>query len=180
MQTQLSFAVLRGPHSRWKLLQNYFRLHSRYRYREILFSNYFRYEFGQTVLTTGRAIHGPMPVSGKLSTNFQRHWSIQISLKARQRGHCSTRLSPEIHMDQWSGSVFVGDWYDWTTGGPNDGNEWRKYRVVPRVYPLHPLGFACFSRVGSKGAFRLPGATWDRFRCTVESLPGQPRFLLTD
>ena len=25
---------------------------------------------------------------------------------------------------------------------------------------------------GSKGAFRLPGATWDRFRCTVEPSPG--------
>ena len=38
--------------------------------------------------------------SGKLLTNFQHHWSIQISLKTRQRGHWSIRISPEIHMDQ--------------------------------------------------------------------------------
>ena len=49
MQTQLFFAVLRGPHSRQKLFRNYFLFHNRYRYREISFSNYFRYEFGQMV-----------------------------------------------------------------------------------------------------------------------------------
>ena len=43
-------------------------------------------------------------------------------------------------------------------GGPNDRNEWRKYCVVPH-----------------KGAFRLPGATWDRFRCAVEPLPAHIR-----
>ena len=31
--------------------------------------------------------------------------------------------------------------YDWTTGVPDDGNVWRKYRVVPRAYPSHPLIF---------------------------------------
>ena len=29
--------------------------------------------------------------------------------------------------------------YDWTTGAPDNGNEWRKFRAVPRSYPLHPL-----------------------------------------
>ena len=25
--------------------------------------------------------------------------------------------------------------YDWTTGVPDNGNEWRKFRAVPRLYP---------------------------------------------
>ena len=29
----------------------------------------------------------------------------------------------------------IGDLYDWTTGAPHDGNEWKKYRVVPRAQP---------------------------------------------
>ena len=33
--------------------------------------------------------------------------------------------------------------YDWPTGGPNHGNEWRMYRVVPRVHRLRPLVFFC-------------------------------------
>ena len=32
-----------------------------------------------------------------------------------------------------------------------------------------------FNRAGSKGAFRLPGATWDHFLCTVEPSSGQIR-----
>ena len=32
--------------------------------------------------------------------------------------------------------------------------------------------YACFNRSGNKGAFRLPGATWDHFRCMVEPSPG--------
>ena len=42
--------------------------------------------------------------------------------------------------------------------GPHDGNEWKKYRVVPRAHPLRPGGSARFDRSGSKEAFRLPGA----------------------
>ena len=38
---------------------------------------------------------------GKVLTNFQRHWSIRISLKTRQKGHRSLQISPEIRMDQW-------------------------------------------------------------------------------
>ena len=33
----------------------------------------------------------------------------------------------------------IGDRYDWTTGAPHDGNEWQKYRVVPRAHPLRTL-----------------------------------------
>ena len=29
--------------------------------------------------------------------------------------------------------------YDWTTGVPDNGNEWRKFRAVPRSYPLRSL-----------------------------------------
>ena len=61
----------------------------------------------------------------------------------------------------------LGDRYDWTTGGPYNGNEWKKYRVVPRAYPLRPLIYAYFNRSGSNGAF----STWDHFRCTVEPWP---------
>ena len=32
-----------------------------------------------------------------------------------------------------------------------------------------------FHMAGNRGAFRLPGATWDRFHCTVEPLPGHTR-----
>ena len=31
-----------------------------------------------------------------------------------------------------------GDWYDWTTGVPDNGNDWRKFRVVPHSHPLRP------------------------------------------
>ena len=37
---------------------------------------------------------------GNLLMNFQRHCSIRTSLKIRQKGHWSTRVSPEIRMDQ--------------------------------------------------------------------------------
>ena len=33
----------------------------------------------------------------------------------------------------------VGDRYDWTTGVPDNGNDWRKFRAVPRSYPLRSL-----------------------------------------
>ena len=30
---------------------------------------------------------------------------------------------------------------DWTTGVPDNGNEWRKFSAVPRLYPLRSLVF---------------------------------------
>ena len=45
-----------------------------------------------------------------------------------------------------------GDRYDRTSGGLYDGNEWRKYRVVPRTHPLRSCISACFNRSGSKRA----------------------------
>ena len=29
--------------------------------------------------------------------------------------------------------------YDWTTEVPDNGNDWRKFRAVPRSHPLRPL-----------------------------------------
>ena len=72
-------------------------------------------------------------------------------------------------------SFFEGAQYDWTAGGPYNGNEWRKCRVVPHTHPWRPLFYACYHGSGSKGAFRLPGVMWDRFRCTVEPSPGHIR-----
>ena len=55
------------------------------------------------------------------------------------------------------------------TGAPHNGNEWKKYRVVPRARPSCTLRYAYFTtRSGSKGASGFPGATWDHFRCTVQ------------
>ena len=51
----------------------------------------------------------------------------------------------------------VGDQYDWTTGGPHDANDWKKYRVVPRAHPWRTLPCAYFNRFGSKEAFSFPG-----------------------
>ena len=42
---------------------------------------------------------------------------------------------------------------------------------TPRV-PLLMLVLIGLEAVSSKGAFRLPGATWDHFRCTVDPSPG--------
>ena len=65
--------------------------------------------------------------------------------------------------------------YDWTTGGPDNGNEWRKFRAVPRLYPLRSLVCTLFNKGGSRGALRLPGAGGDHFHCTVEPSPGHIR-----
>ena len=48
---------------------------------------------------------------------------------------------------------YCWDRYDWTTGGPCKGNEWRKFCDVPRAYPLRPRVFACLNRSGSKWGF---------------------------
>ena len=40
----------------------------------------------------------------------------------------------------------------------------------PRVHPSRPLVYTWFNRFVTKKG-RLPGATWDRFCCTVKSSP---------
>ena len=52
---------------------------------------------------------------------------------------------------------------DWTTGVPDDGNEWRKFCVVPRVHHCVPLFCTLFDRDGNRGAFRLPGEVGGSF-----------------
>ena len=48
---------------------------------------------------------------------------------------------------------FFCDRYDWTPGEPYNGNDWRKYSVVPRVHSLRPCVVVCFHRSVSKGSF---------------------------
>ena len=55
---------------------------------------------------------------------------------------------------------------------------WLQMRFPPRTSGtpfLRPFAYAYFSTSGSNGAFSLPGATWDHFRCTVEPSPGHIR-----
>ena len=73
----------------------------------------------------------------------------------------------------------VGDRYGWTTGVRDNGHDWRKFRVVPRSYPLRPpcvpLLSTLFNRGGNRRAFRLPGEGGDHFHCLVEPSPGHIR-----
>ena len=41
--------------------------------------------------------------------------------------------------------------------------------------PLASPNLCLFFKSGNNGVFRLPGATWDRFRCTVEPSPSHVR-----
>ena len=43
--------------------------------------------------------------------------------------------------------------YDWTTGLPDNGNEWRKFCVAPCSHPLRPL-VLCFYLIGKQKGFR--------------------------
>ena len=51
----------------------------------------------------GRAIHEPMPVSGsgEAFDEFSGALAIQILHESKAPRFWSTRISPEIHMDQW-------------------------------------------------------------------------------
>ena len=53
----------------------------------------------------------------------------------------------------------VGDRYDWTTGAPDNGNDWRKFCVVPRSYPLRSL-VLCFGFVGVDAEGLLDYQEW--------------------
>ena len=60
---------------------------------------------------------------------------------------------------------------------PDNGNEWRKFRIVPRSHPLRLLVLlkfdtaSLFNRDGNRRAFRLP-EEGDDFHCMVEPSPG--------
>ena len=68
--------------------------------------------------------------------------------------------------DRGSGRQFCHAPYEWTTGVPDNGIEWRKLRVVRRSRSLRPLVLYCVF-LGWK-AFRLPGEGGDHFHCAVE------------
>ena len=54
---------------------------------------------------------------------------------------------------------------------PDNGNDWRKFRDVPRS----PLFSTSFNRGGNRRAVRLPGEGGDDFHCTVEPSPAHIR-----
>ena len=74
-----------------------------------------------------------------------------------------------------SGKEKIHAQYDWTTGVLDNGNEWRKFRAVPRLYPLRSVVCTLFNKGGSRRVFRLPGAIGDHLHCTVEPSPGHIR-----
>ena len=57
--------------------------------------------------------------------------------------------------------------YDWTTGVPDNGNEWRKFRFASRSHPLHPL--VTMFRNGQSTVGRPKWTKMDLFRpkCTI-------------
>ena len=66
------------------------------------------------------------------------------------------------------------DWTTGVTGGvPDNGNEWRKFHVVPRSHPLRPLLCALSTRGGKRRAFILPGpgVTRGGGSCRVLQIP---------
>ena len=46
---------------------------------------------------------------------------------------------------------------DWTTGVPDNGNQWRKFCVVPRLRPLCPLVALFLKRVETEGVLDYQG-----------------------
>ena len=55
--------------------------------------------------------------------------------------------------------------YDWTTGVPDNGNEWRKF----------PCFVHCLIGVETEGLLDYQGRAGDHFHCTVEPSPGHIR-----
>ena len=92
----------------------------------------------------------------------QREFSPQMFF-----GRVSRRLLPSV--------TIVGARYDWTTGVPDNGNDWRKFRAVPRLHPLRPL--VCTSLIGveTEALLDYQGRAGDHFHCAVEPSPGHIR-----
>ena len=70
---------------------------------------------------------------------------------------------------------FFGDRYDWTTGAPDNGNDWRKFRALPRLDPIaSPYFVLCLIGVETeglldyqgRGTFLLYGGTFARLSDT--------------
>ena len=47
--------------------------------------------------------------------------------------------------------------YDWMAGVPDNGDEWRKFRAVPRLYPLRFLVLSCLIGVETEGLLDYQG-----------------------
>ena len=65
--------------------------------------------------------------------------------------------------------------YDWTTGVPDNGNEWRMFRAVLRSHPLRPRVCTFSSRGGERRACKLRGKGGDHVHCMVEPWLGNIR-----
>ena len=86
--------------------------------------------------------------TGHIGTNN----SAACYVETPRLGASGVKMTPEnlIEIDFQRGNFFFncpiksflnyfGDQYDWTAGGPSDGNEWKKYCIVPRAYPSRTL-----------------------------------------
>ena len=73
--------------------------------------------------------------------------SVCVNLKGRlgRLGLCN-RVVPNLHAQ-----------YDWTTGVLDNGNEWRKFRAVPRLYALRSLVCTLFNKVEAEGLLDYQG-----------------------
>ena len=66
----------------------------------------------------------------------------------------------------FSCSEMIHAQYDWTTGVPDNGNDWRKFRAVPRSFPCFVLRLI---GVETEGLSDYQGRAGDHFHCTEES-----------
>ena len=74
-------------------------------------------------------------------------------------GHIRCRRKPEFPRTSRpipiSGSP--SSRYDWTTGAPHDGNEWKKYRVVPCAHPSRTLLMLILTGLEAKNRLAFQG-----------------------
>ena len=79
------------------------------------------------------------PLELESSTDF----SVEKSFCERPSGilvwHVSRTKFPRKISNLKTENSIIHAQYDWTTGVPDNGNEWRKFRAVPRLYPLRSL-----------------------------------------
>ena len=113
-------------------------------------------------------------------SKFCKLWQTRSAAVARTTSHSPEfrRTSPTFtRVLVKSNCSNVHAQYDWTTGMPDNGNEWRKFRVVPRLCPFaSPLVLYTFiTGGGNRMAFTLPVEGRDHFHCTVEPSPGHIR-----
>ena len=116
-----------------------------------------------------RRIHRIFLESGQGKRTPLFPWHPVLELPAQGQKHFSPMSFCGVSSD-----IFHAQ-YDWTTGVPGNGIEWRKFRVVPCLYPCVPLFSTLFNKDGNRRAFRLPGAGGDHVHCTLEPSPGHIR-----